>query len=156
MANPGMAAVGPGFPEESWTYVFTAENNGVFQMDYSTERFGSLFGLGGYRLRWGQQIGGVWIDDAYEHLGDRLLANDVGTVRRSVVAGETYSVGLFNTGNLGTSGHTSPAGWKTANFAWSISAVPEPGTWALAIVGFGAVGTALRRRRALDRLSVVA
>jgi hypothetical protein len=29
----------------------------------------------------------------------------------------------------------------------SISAVPEPGTWALMILGFGAVGLTMRRKR---------
>ncbi|RYD47999.1 MAG: PEP-CTERM sorting domain-containing protein, partial [Sphingomonadales bacterium] len=28
----------------------------------------------------------------------------------------------------------------------SIAAVPEPATWALFILGFGAIGTALRRK----------
>jgi hypothetical protein len=28
--------------------------------------------------------------------------------------------------------------------------VPEPATWALMILGFGSVGTALRRRKALS------
>lgn len=30
---------------------------------------------------------------------------------------------------------------------WSITAVPEPGTWAIMIVGFGLAGSALRSRR---------
>ena len=29
----------------------------------------------------------------------------------------------------------------------TINAVPEPGTWAMMLIGFGAVGFALRRRR---------
>jgi hypothetical protein len=37
---------------------------------------------------------------------------------------------------------------QTFAIGWPIdNAVPEPGTWALMILGFGAVGTALRRRR---------
>lgn len=32
----------------------------------------------------------------------------------------------------------------------SLAAVPEPATWAMMIVGFGAVGASLRRRRAMD------
>ena len=154
MTTSAMASVRPSFPDGSWTYVFTAESNGVFQMEYSMARFGFLFGLDGYNLRWEQQRGGDWINDDHEHLGDWSLANESGVVRRSVVAGGTYRVGLVNDGNLVING--TVAGWKTASFAWSISAVPEPGTWVLAIAGFIAVGTGLRRRRALDKLSVVA
>ena len=35
--------------------------------------------------------------------------------------------------------------FETANF--SVAAVPEPATWAMMLVGFGAVGYAMRRRR---------
>jgi hypothetical protein len=38
-------------------------------------------------------------------------------------------------------------GAEAANFASSLFAVPEPGTWALMIGGFGLVGAAQRRRR---------
>jgi hypothetical protein len=34
-----------------------------------------------------------------------------------------------------------------------LTAIPEPGTWLLTIVGFGVVGTGLRRRRAPARLA---
>ena len=33
------------------------------------------------------------------------------------------------------------------SFAPAVSAIPEPSTWAMMIIGFGAVGVALRRRR---------
>ncbi|WP_162789213.1 MULTISPECIES: PEPxxWA-CTERM sorting domain-containing protein [Sphingomonas] len=45
--------------------------------------------------------------------------------------------------------------FETDNFA--INAVPEPSTWALMLVGFGAVGFSMRRgRRATPRLSAMA
>lgn len=46
---------------------------------------------------------------------------------------------------------------NTTNITWGrftpsaiISAVPEPSTWAMMLVGFGAMGVALRRRRRAD------
>ncbi len=54
-------------------------------------------------------------------------------------------------------GHWSGSGWNdigSANLGYvieygglAVGAVPEPGTWGLMILGFGAVGGALRRRR---------
>ena len=38
----------------------------------------------------------------------------------------------------------------------AVAAVPEPGTWTLMIVGFGAVGYGLRRRRMAVRLAMAA
>ena len=37
------------------------------------------------------------------------------------------------------------------NFVGTISAVPEPQTWVMMLLGFGAVGSAMRRRRILIR-----
>ncbi|WP_294198354.1 FxDxF family PEP-CTERM protein [uncultured Sphingomonas sp.] len=37
-------------------------------------------------------------------------------------------------------------GRATGTVSWTSSAVPEPGTWALMILGFGVVGYAMRRR----------
>ena len=36
------------------------------------------------------------------------------------------------------------------NSAAQVGAVPEPGTWALMLIGFGAVGASLRRRRSVS------
>ena len=55
-------------------------------------------------------------------------------------------VGGDNT--ITVTGTTSGNGAFTGNIALSvIPGVPEPGTWALMLLGFGAVGTAMRRRR---------
>ena len=63
----------------------------------------------------------------------------------------------FRAGGAGFQG-SSDEGWGIDN--WSIygtlapGAVPEPSTWAMMIIGFGAVGGAMRRRRAIPvRLS---
>lgn len=51
----------------------------------------------------------------------------------------TYSVWIQETGT------------GTANYAFNflVASVPEPATWAMMIVGFGAIGVSLRRRRKL-------
>lgn len=45
---------------------------------------------------------------------------------------------------------TSGGGLEFDNFTVGANAVPEPGTWAMMILGFGAMGAVLRRRRALS------
>jgi hypothetical protein len=60
----------------------------------------------------------------------------------------------ISTGGLyANPGDTSAYVWDWAqgsqytNYAFHVAAVPEPGTWAMMLVGFGAVGMAMRRRR---------
>jgi hypothetical protein len=47
---------------------------------------------------------------------------------------------------------TTPAAQSLANLYHFAAAVPEPMTWAMMIVGFGAAGQILRRRRAIGDL----
>lgn len=58
---------------------------------------------------------------------------------------------FFGTGNTLTfNGVLNPTGNRTGNAevtgSLNVTAVPEPGTWALLILGFGALGSAMRRR----------
>ena len=54
----------------------------------------------------------------------------------------TFALGTFNL----SGGFTSGASTLTISQA-AVAAVPEPGTWAMMLLGFGAVGFAVRRRR---------
>ena len=45
---------------------------------------------------------------------------------------------------------SSQNAFETDNYA--VNAVPEPGTWAMMLLGFGAIGYGMRRRRAPARL----
>jgi hypothetical protein len=61
--------------------------------------------------------------------------------------GNTTSFYKINAVNL-TSFTLNPAGGSGATvFVTTTAAVPEPGTWALMILGFGVVGYAMRRRQ---------
>ena len=73
----------------------------------------------------------------------------------SLVAGHDYSYEIIfdnlNRTNVGGVSAVTRSDLRTIGF-FSIEAaavVPEPGAWALMIVGFGAVGTALRRRKSV-------
>lgn len=63
-------------------------------------------------------------------------------VRNNIQVGAgTYTLNI-----RGTPGTQNGALGGTVAFS-SIAAVPEPGTWALMLVGFGAIGFSMRRRR---------
>jgi len=51
----------------------------------------------------------------------------------------------FNLLQLTSGGGPAAQGFLTA----SVSAVPEPATWAMMLIGFGAIGFAMRRRNAV-------
>ena len=43
--------------------------------------------------------------------------------------------------------------FEVDNAAANLAAVPEPATWAIMIMGFGAIGAVIRRRRAVPALA---
>ena len=45
---------------------------------------------------------------------------------------------------------------NAALFKTGVAAVPEPGTWAMMLVGFGAIGVSMRRRRAISAIPQLA
>lgn len=53
----------------------------------------------------------------------------------------------------GSSGGGSSGGGSSGGTTPPVPGIPEPGTWALMILGFGAVGASLRRRNRQVRLS---
>jgi hypothetical protein len=70
------------------------------------------------------------------------------------VAGDAGNVSVFWLFDFGTTGANfvtldDPSGWSNATLytTGSPPGVPEPATWAMMLLGFGAAGTALRRSR---------
>lgn len=57
---------------------------------------------------------------------------------------------------LNSYGFETVAGRAITATTEQVAAVPEPGTWALMVLGFGAVGYAMRRRRATVRVAFAA
>ncbi|MBB6226869.1 hypothetical protein FHS79_001031 [Polymorphobacter multimanifer] len=83
---------------------------------------------------------GYFINDQRTQLSD----NDgprgvfqVGTVDFSVLAGDGYGFYVYSSDGLLGRGKLT------------VGALPEPGSWALMIAGFGLVGASMRRRRAV-------
>lgn len=76
------------------------------------------------------------------HVGGSTSDLKWNTFRKAFVAGEGP------TSKLSFSGVQSGDNAGLLIDAVSISAVPEPSTWAMLIIGFGVAGAALRRRRA--------
>lgn len=66
--------------------------------------------------------------------------------------GTSYRLG-FSLSNVGTPGNSLRI--STGNLA-AVAAVPEPATWATMLLGFGAVGFALRRRKRTTQLTQLA
>ena len=137
-----------------WSYTFRADGDGLFRWEGQIRpdprlTANNTFGLSGWNL----QLNGVTVIDLFDvsGAGPRLGDRDF-----DLVAGETYTFSLINRSNIaGSNFGRDYRGQMLGEFYWDIverppTAVPEPGTWALLIGGFGLTGAALRRRRGVD------
>lgn len=82
---------------------------------------------------------------------DTLFNNDI--IESYGLTGIDLAAGTYTLTVMGSRGETGAFGGNVS-FAAS-NAVPEPGTWAMMLLGFGAVGFAMRRRQ-LPKLAQVA
>lgn len=70
-----------------------------------------------------------------------------------VCAGATMCFGGIVDPGGDTIGNNLALAWSSVTFSVTDTAVPEPATWALMILGFGGAGAALRRSKALARVA---
>ncbi len=112
-----------------WSYTFTATFDGQFAMNYDVRGTGNVFGLLGAMIEWSGPGGNLDLRNPYNP-----AANGVFT--RPLAAGNEYTVGLSNNGNVFTAPiRRQDFGYMDADFNWNVSAVPEPNTVALFICG---------------------
>lgn len=126
-------------PSPVWSYTFQATTNGTFTLNYDVRATGDPFGLLGVGIEWSGTGGGLDLTNAYTPVAH-------GTFSRALAAGNTYTIGLSNSGNIFTSQYQrDSSGLMDADFHWT-TAVPEPSTvGAFAVAGLAFV--ARRRRR---------
>jgi hypothetical protein len=146
---------GAGTPADHWLSTNTATD--AITLGNFT---GGVFGLGG--TFFGSNMGGSFVSGSVI-----LTATDAdGSVSKSILNATTSSfLGFVSTSGLTgvTLAAVQPSGstylWPTADNltlgGQVLSAVPEPATWAMMIIGFGAVGSMVRTSRRRNAFSAV-
>jgi hypothetical protein len=126
-----------------WSYTFTAEESGSFNLSYNVTASGYTFGLWGWSLADDLDSGsGAPVTNAFDPTTSGLFVG-------GITDGNTYTVSLSNNGNIySDGGGVSAVGSASGTFDWSItpSAVPDGGM-TLAMVGMGLTGLTMLRRR---------
>ena len=111
------------------------------------------------------QLSSAWRDNLIVqfagYLGGQLVWSSTETVGRTATLvsfnqGMIDELRVLSTGGSQPSGggSTSGAVFDDFTFNTAVSAVPEPATWAMMIIGFGAVGVTVRRRRPVVTFAV--
>lgn len=124
---------GTGSCTEDAVVALVAGNNGLARQTITPDRYSVRFDLD---VAAGQSVS--LLNYAF------LARDDSGPLPGDVALATITGQALLNAPRL--DGLTGAQVGRIVNFA--VTAVPEPGAWLLMILGFGLVGTALRRRRA--------
>lgn len=98
---------------------------------------------------------GTGLGSRFEIVGTSLGFSQFGVVGGGTLFTGSLSNPTFNLGTFNLGGGFSPTGTLTISRA-TVAAVPEPGTWAMMLVGFGAIGASMRRRRSTAKVMQLA
>lgn len=156
--NSGCASapIAPGADKCAGYYAknqFSGETSNVALQQTAVDQ---LLGAGKYTVDWNALNGaGKVVSGSNLTLLNELLATAGGEVLLGFhwgnVAGDAQNVSAFylwDNAAVGSIKLTDTQGYSNAVlYRSTAAAVPEPGTWALMLLGFGAVGGAMRRRR---------
>lgn len=140
LAGDGTPFVGTG--SNTWQYYFQATDNGWFDLDYTIARSGFTGGLGS--LHGGSQLNLPGLDGF-------VLSDPAGSLTVPLVAGQRYWMTVSTRArhggymDYGTGSASAALNWRI-RYDSPTGIVPEPGTWAMLIVGFGLVGLSMRQR----------
>jgi len=131
-------------PTPDWSYSFSADSDGVFQIDYTVAGAGNLFGLMGWRIYWTGSGGDILTDL------DPFTPDRAGSATRDLTAGQTYTVRLANSALLNGPEGLFIRGSMDGSFNWRITPagtpVSEPGSATLVAAAALALLLAARRR----------
>ena len=121
-------------PGASTTVRFTAPQTATYHLVGSFTRIDTSNGAGDgvYTGLSAPSFGGGGL------LGSNYLDTDMYNITRDFTAGEVADFSLYAGGNTYNDG---------TGFRLTVASVPEPATWGMMFVGFGAMGGAMRRRR---------
>lgn len=114
-----------------------------------------LLGAGNYTVDWNALTGaGLVVSGSDLNALNNLLASAGGQVVLGLhwgnvpgAAGNVSAFYLWDNAAAGSIHLTDTQGYSNAVLYRSTGAVPEPATWAMMLLGFGAIGFASRRRR---------
>ena len=93
------------------------------------------------------EVWGIFGSDDMGVLGDLLLVGDDEGVWHSLSGWGDYDFYQFVSGGTQLGGPITPGNFLLGGISLTQS-VPEPGTWGMMLLGFGAIGFAFRRRSA--------
>lgn len=137
------------------------DNNQFSQANSANQQtaINALIGAGNYTVNWTNLVNaGLVVSGSNVAAFNQLLANASGQVilgihwgnvpeSGNVPYGNVSAVYLFDNVKAGSIQLTNTQGYSNAVLYRATGAVPEPSTWALMLLGFGAVGVGMRRRR---------